>query len=110
MHKDSTRIALLIGLALLAGVMPLWLRDSTEQLGLNISIIVGAGIPLLLMRAVYKKSRNWSGITALTMIPYSVIGVMEVVATLGSFNSGTAIAILGVSNFFLALDAGRRCG
>jgi len=110
MPKDSTRIVLLVALALLAAVMPLWLREASEELGLSGALLLGAGIPLLLIRAVYKKTRNWSGITALIMIAYSVIGIMEVVATLGSFNSGTAIAILGVSCFFLALDAGRRCG
>jgi hypothetical protein len=33
---------------------------------------------------------------------------MEVVATLGAIDLGLMIAILGVGNFFLALDAGRR--
>ena len=110
MPKHSTRYALLAGLALLAVTMPIWLQDNTTDLGLSLAIVLGAGIPLLLMRATYKRSRNWSGITALFMIPYSVIGIMEVVATLGSINSGTAVAVLGVVNFFLALDAGRRVG
>ena len=34
--------------------------------------------------------------------------IMEVVATLGALDSGMAIAIASIANFFLALDAGRR--
>ena len=108
MGNDSTRILLLIGLLAMTIIMPWWLHANTTDLGLGLSILLGAAIPLLLMRAVAKKSRNWSGITALVMIPYAVIGVMEVVATLGAFDSGMSLAIISIVNFFLALDAGRR--
>ena len=108
MSKDSTRLALMLGLAALAAIMPWWLNNNFTALGLSGAIVLGAGFPLLMLRATYKKSRNWSGVTALFMIPYAVIGVMEVVATLGSLNSGALICALGVANFILALDAGRR--
>jgi hypothetical protein len=108
MNKDATRQILMGGLLALTLVMPWWLYVNTATLGLAGSIILGAIFPLLLLRATYKKSRNWSGITALLMIPYSVIGIMEVVATLGAFNLGMALAVVAVMNFFAALDAGRR--
>jgi hypothetical protein len=110
MHKESTRYLLLIGLSALTLVMPWWLLANTEILGLAGSLILGASIPLLLIRSAWKKSRNWSGIAALLMIPYSVIGIMEVVATLGALNSGMALAVVSIANFFTALDAGRRSG
>jgi hypothetical protein len=55
-----------------------------------------------------RRARNWSGITALCMIPLSVIGIMEIVATLGKPDSGMAIGAIAVITFFTALDAGRR--
>jgi len=33
---------------------------------------------------------------------------MEIVATLGAADSGMAVAIISIVNFFTALDAGRR--
>ena len=108
MNKHTTRYLLMAGLIALALLMPWWLYPNTATLGLIGSIILGAMSPLVLLRAVYKKSRNWSGITALFMIPYSVIGIMEVVATLGELNSGMALAVIGIVNFFAALDAGLR--
>ena len=108
MNKEATRWLLMAGLVSLALLMPWWLYLNTATLGLPGSIILGALFPLLLLWASYKKNRNWSGITALFMIPYSVIGIMEVVATLGELNSGMALALIGIMNFFAALDAGLR--
>jgi hypothetical protein len=34
--------------------------------------------------------------------------MMEIVATLGSPNSGMAVGVLSIVTFFAALDAGRR--
>ena len=109
MNVHSTRYLLLAGLVMLAIAMTAWLQFNTEW---SVSVVVGAGtlIPALLVYACTKRTRNWSGITALIMIPYSVIGIMEVVATMGAIDAGMAVAILGVANFFLALDAGRRVG
>jgi hypothetical protein len=55
-----------------------------------------------------KRTRNWSGITALCMIPFAVIGVMEIVATLGTPDSGMVIGVVSILTFFTVLDAGRR--
>jgi len=101
-------MALIAGLVALCLIMPWWLLVNTTSLGTVWSIILGAGVPVLLLYATIRKIRNWSGITALIMIPYAVIGVMEVVATLGALNSGMALAIISISNFFTALDAGKR--
>jgi hypothetical protein len=106
--KCSTYWLLMGGLTALTLIMPWWLYTNTTALGLGGSMILGALFPLLLLRAVAKESRNWSGITALVMIPYSVIGIMEVVATLGALNAGMTLAFISIVNFFAALDAGRR--
>ena len=107
-NKPWSYWLLMGGLTALTLTMPWWLYANTTVLGLGGSIILGAVFPLLLLRAVTKKSRNWSGITALVMIPYSVIGIMEVVATLGALDSGMTLAVISVMNFFAALDVGRR--
>jgi hypothetical protein len=107
--RSSTWLLLIIGLNTLAFVMPWWLSVNATALSLPWALLLGAVTPLLLVWAVVTRKRNWSGITALIMIPYSVIGVMEIVATLGEINLGMAIGVLGIANFFLALDAGRRC-
>ena len=108
MRKTSTHKVLIAGLCAICLVMPWWLFVNTTSLGMAGSIILGTGIPVLLLYATIRKTRNWSGITALLMIPYAVIGVMEVVATLGAFNSGLALAVISIANFFAALDSGRR--
>jgi hypothetical protein len=108
MNRQTTQLVLIIGLNALAFVMPWWLSINAKALSLPWALVLGAVTPLLLVWAVVTQKRNWSGITALIMIPYSVIGIMEVVATLGELNLGIVIAVLGVANFFLALDAGRR--
>ena len=107
-NKPWSYRLLMGGLTALTLTMPWWLYANTTALGLGGSMILGALFPLLLLRAVAKKSRNWSGVTALIMIPYAVIGIMEVVATLGTLNAGMALAFISVLNFFAALDAGRR--
>ena len=98
----------LAGLALLAVAFPWWLYTNTTALGLVPSLLLGAVAPVLLLIMCLRKARNWSGITALCMIPLSVIGIMEIVATLGAPDSGMAIGIIAVATFFTALDAGRR--
>jgi hypothetical protein len=108
MSLNTTRYLLLTGLGALAIAMSWWLHINTTSLGLAGSIVTGSVFPLLLLYATARKTRNWSGITALCMIPYAVIGIMEIVATLGTADSGMAIAIISIVNFFAALDAGRR--
>lgn len=98
----------LAGLALLAVAFPWWLYTNTAALGLVASLLLGAVAPVLLLIMCLRKARNWSGVTALCMIPLSVIGIMEIVATLGAPDSGMAIGIIAVATFFTALDAGRR--
>jgi hypothetical protein len=110
MPKRSTYLLLIIGLIALATVMPVWLQANTTQLDWSGAVFFGCIFPLLLLYVTIKKTRNWSGITALVMIPYSVLGIMEVVATLGALNAGMAVAIISISNFFAALDAGLRNG
>jgi hypothetical protein len=108
MPAQLTRQLTLAGLIGLTAAFPWWLYINTTQLGLPGSILLGAIPPLLLLRACLKKSRNWSGITALCMIPLAVIGIMEIVATLGAPDSGMAIGVLAIGVFFTVLDAGRR--
>ena len=98
----------LAGLALLAIAFPWWLYTNTTALGLAPSLLLGVTAPVLLLIMCLRKARNWSGITALCMIPLSVIGIMEIVATLGTPDAGMAIGIIAVATFFTALDAGRR--
>ncbi len=98
----------LAGLAALTVAFPWWLYANTPALGLLPAALLGAIAPILLLIMCLRKARNWSGITALCMIPLSVIGIMEIVATLGAFDSGMAIGSIAVATFFTALDAGRR--
>ncbi len=98
----------LAGLAALSIVTPWWLRSSFAAVGIPLAIALGA-LPLLgLLYACVRRTRNWSGITALVMIPLAVIGLMEVIATAGAVGPGIAIAVLAVAVFFAVLDAGRR--
>jgi hypothetical protein len=108
MNKNLSRYALLIGLLLLAIVMTLWLQANTSIPGIAGVVAAGSIIPLLLFYATARKTRNWSGITALCMIPYSVIGIMEIVATLAALDAGMALGVIAIVDFFTALDAGRR--
>jgi hypothetical protein len=98
----------LAGLVGLIISFPWWLNANTENLGLAWAIGSGTVAPLLLLFACVKRTRNWSGITALCMIPFAVIGVMEIVATLGTPDSGMAVGIISILTFFTVLDAGRR--
>ena len=98
-------VAGLIGLGF---AFPVWLNINTPNLGLVWAIVSGITVPGLLLLACANKTRNWSGITALCMIPFTVIGVMEIVATLGTPNAGMAIGVFAAVVFFSALDAGRR--
>jgi len=98
----------LAGLALLAVAFPWWLYANTAAPSAIPFLLLGALAPLLLLRMCLRKTRNWSGITALCMIPLAVIGIMEIVATLGTPDAGMAIGIIAVATFFTALDAGRR--
>jgi hypothetical protein len=99
---------MLAGLAALAIAFPWWLHVNAPSLGLVPAALLGAVCPLLLLRMCLRRTRNWSGITALCMIPLSVIGIMEIVATLGTPDSGMAIGVIAVATFFTALDSGRR--
>jgi hypothetical protein len=105
LNSRNIVIAGLIGLII---ATPWWLHVNTTSLGLIGSIVLGAFVPALLIRAGLKQSRNWTGIIALCMIPLACIGVMEIVASAGELNSGTAIAVISIVTFFAALDAGRR--
>lgn len=96
------------GLVALGFAFPVWLSSSTPALGIVWAVVSGIAAPVLLLLACINKTRNWSGITALCMIPFTVIGVMDIVATLGAPNAGMAIGVLAITVFFSALDAGRR--
>ena len=99
--------AVYVGLVALLFALPWWLTSAAPSWGLAGSILGGITVPALLLIAVRKRTRNWSGITALCMIPCSVIGVMDVIANLDNPLQGL-IAVLSVTVFFAALDAGRR--
>ena len=98
----------LICLAALSVAFPLWLHANSTATGVIGAILMGATVPLLLLIACIRRTRNWSGITALCMIPFTVVGVMEIVATLGTPDMGMAVGVLAIVAFFSALDAGRR--
>ena len=98
----------LAGLLALAVTLPLWLHTNAPDWGWLASISGGIVVPLALLFAASTRSRNWSGITALCMIPFASIGVMDVVANLRQLDSGLALAVIAISVFFAALDAGRR--
>ena len=107
MANQLTYRLTLAGLAALALAFPWWLMNATG-IGLLPAVLLGAFAPVLLLIMCLRKVRNWSGVTALCMIPLSVIGIMEIVATLGKPDSGMAIGVIAVITFFTALDAGRR--
>lgn len=96
------------GLLALMLVLPWWLQANAARLGIAGAILGGATGPALLLFMTLTHIRNWSGITALCMIPFAVIGVMDLVANLQSPDSGLLLAVLAIVTFFAALDAGRR--
>ena len=99
---------MLAGLVTLLITLPWWLYLNTTSLGLIGSIVAGAIVPALLLRACWRKTRNWSGITALCMIPLACIGVMDVIADLENPALGLIIAVESITVFLAVLDAGRR--
>ena len=99
--------ATLLGLFALVLAMPWWLYDNTSW-GLSGALLGGAVVPALLIWAVRRRTRNWSGITALCMIPITVIGVMDLIANLEQPLQGLLIALFSIVVFFAVLDAGRR--
>lgn len=96
------------GLLALLVVLPWWLQANTSSLGLAGAIAGGAVGPVLLLFITLSRTRNWSGITALCMIPFATIGVMDLVANISAPDSGLLLAVLAIMTFFAALDAGRR--
>lgn len=99
----------LIGLAALVLAAPWWIYTNTSW-GVAGALLGGAVVPALLIRLVYRRTRNWSGITALCMIPVTVVGVMDVIANLQQPLQGLLIAVISIVVFFAVLDAGRRLG
>ena len=95
------------GLVALAIIFPVWLYGSTPSFGVIWSAS-GAVVPALLLYACWFKTRNWSGLTALCMIPLAVIGMMDIVATLGEPNASLLLGVVSIGTFFMVLDAGRR--
>lgn len=100
--------AVVVGLIGLAVTLPLWLYANASAWGWPGAISGGIVVPAVLLFAVLTRTRNWSGITALCMIPFASIGVMDLVANLRQFDSGMALAVIAIVVFFAALDAGRR--
>ena len=98
------------GLLLLVPVTGWWLVAAYDQPGILTLIGVALAPPITLTWCTFKRTRNWSGITALCMIVYAVLGMMDIVATSGSIVASLALGILAVAVFFLVLDAGRRDG
>jgi 4-amino-4-deoxy-L-arabinose transferase-like glycosyltransferase len=88
--------------------LPWWLYTAAPSWGLLGAIISGITVPILLLITARLKTRNGPGITALCMIPFSVIGVMDVIANLDNPLQGLIVAVLSVTVFFAALDVGRR--
>jgi len=105
---STSRIFSLIGLLLLALIVPWWLNVSEVNLSLLAKLAFGSTPPALLAVATYKRTRNWSGITGLCMIPYAAMGMMDIVASSGAMLSGLALGTASIAIFFLVLDAGRR--
>jgi hypothetical protein len=101
-------MTVLAGLAGLIVAAPWWLIVNSNSLATGWAVLVGVIVPALLLRPVIRQSRNWSGITALCMIPFACIGIMDIVAGSGALDAGMAIAVISVLTFFAALDAGRR--
>jgi len=99
--------ATLLGLLALVLALPWWLYDNTSW-SLSGALLGGAAVPALLIWAVRRRARNWSGITALCMIPITVIGVMDLIANLEQPLQGLLIALFSIVVFFAVLDAGRR--
>jgi len=103
----SRRLSLL-GLLLLAFIVPWWLDTGFSFSGSALKLGIGVLPSAALAYATYRRTRNWSGITALCMIPWAVLGMMDIVASSGSMRSGLALAAVSIATFLLVLDAGRR--
>lgn len=103
----GSRLVVMVGLAALFVAGAWWLQVNSS-VGLPWAIVLGAIGPVPLMRGAWKQVRNWSGITALVMIPYACLGIMDIVAGGGALSSGLAIGFIAIATFFAALDAGRR--
>lgn len=108
MRNKLTYYVSIGGLVALGIAFTVWLQANTPGLGTLGAIVSGLTAPALLLYACIRKTRNWSGIAALCMIPFAVIGVMDIVATLGAPDAGMAVGIFSIVTFFTVLDAGRR--
>jgi hypothetical protein len=106
----ATRKLTLLGLFLLMLVVPWWLLSAYAKPGYALLIGIGILPPLLLAISTWKRMRNWSGITALGMIPYAAAGMMDIVATSGALFASLALGSIAIATFFLVLDAGKRDG
>jgi hypothetical protein len=106
--NQPAHLLIIAGLLGLLAALPWWLYINAPFLGIAWSVLTGVAVPAALLFAVVMRTRNWSGITALCMIPFASIGVMEIVANLRRFDSGMLIALLSIAVFIAALYAGRR--
>lgn len=106
--RSASYFVVLLGLVGLGIALPLWLYANAPEWGLLWAIGGGVVVPAALLFAALARTRNWAGITALCMIPFASIGVMDLVANLRQFDSSMALAVLSIAVFFAALDAGRH--
>jgi len=97
-----------LALTALLGVLTcLWLLTETSS-HLWVTVVFGVIVPGLLLLGGIRKIRNWAQIIALAMICYATAGVMDVVASGGSFNFALGVAVVSIALFFSALDTARR--
>jgi hypothetical protein len=106
----ASRKLTLAGLLLLIAAALWWLQTAYSQPGYALYLGIAVLPPLLLAYATWKRTRNWSGITALCMIPYAAVGMMDIVASSGALVASMAVGAVSIAVFFLVLDAGKRDG
>jgi len=103
LNSRMLSLGLLVALAV---VTSLWLLLETSS-HLWVTIAFGIITPALLLAGALRKVRNWAQLIALAMIFYATVGVMDVVASAGSFNLALGVAVISVALFFSSLHASR---
>jgi uncharacterized membrane protein len=95
------------GLITVALCAYIWLGEKTS-LADWLTTAVAVLPPLALIYIGYRRVRQWAEYIALIMIPYSCIGIMDIVASSRGQAVALVMSLAAILTFFAALDASRR--
>jgi len=84
-----------------------WL-SATSDLAPWLSAALALIPPAVLIYIAWRRIRLWAEYIALLMIPYSCIGIMDIVALSRAHAGALLMSLAAIISFFAALDASRR--